>query len=58
MLLSARLSSLIPLTSGGLLVSVTPETAEKILSDFQTEGLDTPYAVVEEFCRRRMSGCV
>lgn len=35
-----------PQTSGGLLVSVTPETAEKILSDFQTEGLDTPYAVV------------
>ena len=35
-----------PQTSGGLLVSVTPETAEKILSDFQTEELDTPYAVV------------
>lgn len=35
-----------PQTSGGLLVSVTPETAEEILSDFQTEGLDTPYAVV------------
>lgn len=35
-----------PQTSGGLLVSITPETAEKILSDFQTEGLDTPYAVV------------
>lgn len=35
-----------PQTSGGLLVSVTPETAEKILSDFQTEGLDTSYAVV------------
>lgn len=35
-----------PQTSGGLLVSVTPETAKKILSDFQTEGLDTSYAVV------------
>ena len=35
-----------PQTSGGLLISVTPETAEKILKDFERERLETAYAVI------------
>lgn len=35
-----------PQTSGGLLVSVDPETAEKILEDFAQQGLETAYAAI------------
>lgn len=35
-----------PQTSGGLLISVDSETAEKILRDFVQQGLETAYAVI------------
>lgn len=35
-----------PQTSGGLLISVASETAEKILADFEAVGMETPYAVI------------
>ncbi len=35
-----------PQTSGGLLVSVTPETAEQIQKDFREEGYELPFGVI------------
>lgn len=41
-----------PQTSGGLLISVSPETAGRILSDFAGEKLETEYAVIGRITER------
>lgn len=41
-----------PQTSGGLLVSVTPETAGKILEDLEKAGMDTKYALIGRVLQR------
>lgn len=35
-----------PQTSGGLLISVSPDTAERILKDFAAAGMETEYGVI------------
>lgn len=48
-----------PQTSGGLLISVSPETAEKILHEFEENSMETAYGVIgqvreAESCRVRL----
>lgn len=42
-----------PQTSGGLLISVTPHTAEQILRDFERAGMETSYGVIGRVIERR-----